>query len=147
MRLVWFSLLSAILICTTSCSSSSGPLPSVGNSAAIGGISGTAIGAGTGAIIGSVIANGDVAASAALGAGVGLPVGVLLGVAYANYVEEREFSRYQDQIDSNADRIERQQKDLDSLRQDLLLDSQTIRPAPSLREGIYTGGTLGNPFR
>ena len=129
-----------LLIAGTACSTANDPYV---ESAAIGGVSGTLVGAGTGAAIGAMISNGDIAASALLGAGIGLPVGILAGIAYQNYTEESQLEENNRIIAQNFEYIKAREEKLLSMREEVLSDFQTIEADTGYRDYYYTGATLG----
>ena len=114
---------------------------------AVGGLGGAAVGATTGAAIGAMIKNGAVGKSALLGTAIGAPVGVLAGAAYSSYSENAEISNNNKLIQERQADIVANEKDLESLREDIREDSSNVRPAFERREHIYSGPSLGNRNR
>jgi hypothetical protein len=112
-----------------------------------GALGGGALGAGTGAAIGALIANGDIAASAALGGAIGVPVGLGAAMIYASQVQSAAVEDRGEEIRANQAEIFRTQQEIETLRQELRADAPG-EPDPHLYGGhLYTGRTLGNPFR
>jgi hypothetical protein len=111
------------------------------------GIVGGAIGAGTGAIVGTIISNGDVGQSALLGTAIGFPVGIAFAAiqeAYITYNSESYAAKKQ--IIQNSNEIGQREEIIQALRE-RIKDNQPGDPDPSLREDVFDGPTIGNPYR
>ncbi len=148
--LVWKSSMRAMIksICIL-CLLSSGFCACSASSSSIagGGVVGGAIGAGTGAIIGSVISNGAVGESALLGGAIGIPVGIAIAAMIDYNSQESQEQRYLEQLKQNQQLIFNQERQLERWREEVLKDSPKGTPPEELAEHLYTGPTLGNPYR
>ena len=111
-----------------------------------GGLFGTAVGVGTGALVGMVISRGDVVASALLGGAIGLPVGLAIGY----HLQEREHRIEKEKVNRYLDNqhiIMQREKEIESLRDEVMRDSPSGEPDDADAIYIYKGATLGNPRR
>lgn len=110
------------------------------------GFGGAVAGASAGAIIGSLIKNGDILKSAGFGAAIGLPAGLALNLLMNSFEPSKpERIDQANIIKENQDRLFRQEREIEELRQ------QVEREIPESRVGNYgnpyVGPTTGNPFR
>jgi len=138
--LVRFGLSVFLVLGISSCGSSSSAV--VG-----GGVVGGALGAGTGAIIGSAIKNGAVGQSALLGTAIGVPVGVLIAAVVDYNSEENQQKRHLETLKKNQQLIFEQERLLEKWRAEVLKNSPRGLPSEHLADHLYTGPTLGNPYR
>lgn len=138
--------LAGIVLLLPACGIFENPNPKI-SSAAYGGVAGTAIGAGAGAAVGSAMVDGDVAMSALAGSGIGLAAGIVMGIGYEEFKYQAAYQDNEFEIDSNKDRLDEQQRQIEDLRATLKAESDRINPDEDNTEVIYDGATLGNFHR
>lgn len=112
-----------------------------------GGLFGTVVGVGAGALVGTLLSRGDVAASALLGGAVGLPVGLLIGYYAQKEADEKSENKKVDRYMNNQRGIVEREREIDSIRDEVLRDSPTGEPDDAGTARIYKGRVLGNPNR
>lgn len=134
-------LISLVLLTAAGCGTTA-PSP-VFDSALIGGVAGSALGAGAGALIANNIDGGEVGESALLGGAIGLAAGAAIGAVYEQVKYERVVSANQEQIDANTAHIRTTQIEAEIERQRLLAESSHQAIDQSTRERLYDGPTIG----
>jgi hypothetical protein len=112
-----------------------------------GGVFGTLVGIGTGALVGTVISRGDVVASAILGGAIGLPIGLAIGYHLQQTEEQAGEKNKVNQYMHNQRGIVEREREIESLREDVMKDSPDGEPDDADAIYIYKGTTLGNPAR
>ena len=111
--------------------------------AAVGGLTGAAIGAGSGALIGSLITNGDVAMSALFGGGIGLGAGVAIALTSRIMAEQTEMLANESAIASNEKELVENYQTIGGIRSDLQRDNAGVALDPERRRHIFVGPSLG----
>ena len=112
-----------------------------------GGVAGAGVGAVSGVIIGSVISNGDVGASTLLGTAIGAGSGLAIGVLSYALSEQNTIDLNAQEIAFRQQHIANNQRFLNDYRARVDQDSAELNPDPALKEYIYVGQSLGNPYR
>jgi Prokaryotic membrane lipoprotein lipid attachment site len=115
--------------------------------AATGGVVGAGVGSVTGLAIGASISNGDVAASTLLGTASGLGAGLAIGAITYALSTQSEIDENDEKINAQNAELYEQQQYIDSYRDRVNDESNSLNPDPRLREYQYLGQKLGNPYR
>lgn len=115
--------------------------------AAVGGVTGTVVGAGGGAIVGATVPGISAAEGALVGGGAGLGIGLLAGAAYSAYDESQAYKENAEIIRQNEAAIIARQREIEYARERVTAENRGISPNRDLGRRQYIGPSLGNPFR
>ena len=107
------------------------------------GIVGAAAGAGLGALIGNAETRGIVGDSAVAGAAVGVGVGIAAGAVYTEVRRDMILATNSLEIQSNEETIKAKRARIEELRDELMLDLDTIELDDSKSVNLYVGPTIG----
>ena len=107
------------------------------------GVLGAALGAGVGAIIGNSKTDGLVGKSAAVGAAVGVGVGIVAGAVYTEVRRDVILASNASQISDNEELIKEKRAQVEALREELMVNMDTIEYDDSRAGNLYLGPTIG----